>query len=67
MEAHPDFREIGKRMLASWQEGIDGLRGKRSYDMGPATLGDAFANISDPIPTKASRDVVGQSDLLAKK
>ena len=64
MEEHPGFREVGKRMLLAWREGIDGLRGKRIYDLGEAKLGDAFAGFSDPEPVKSKRNVIGRSDLL---
>lgn len=29
MEEHPGFRDIGKRMLLAWQEGVTGLRDRR--------------------------------------
>lgn len=33
MQQHPEFADIGKRMLLIWQEGIAGLRDKRIYDL----------------------------------
>lgn len=64
MDAHPKFVEIGKRMLLAWQEGIDGLRDKRTYAMGGLALGDAFTTFSDLEPVKSDRSVIGRSDLL---
>jgi len=64
MDEHPDFREIGKRMLLVWRQGIDGLRSKRTYDLGAATLGEAFVGFSDPLPATPERKVIGRSDLL---
>ena len=64
MEEHPGFREIGKRMLLTWHQGIDGLRSKRTYNLGEARLGEAFAYFSDPLPVKPERHVIGRSDLL---
>lgn len=64
MEEHPGFREIGKQMLLAWHQGIDCLRSKRIYDMGEATLGEAFAGFSYPLPVKPERNIVGRSDLL---
>lgn len=67
MAAHADFREIGKRMLLSWQEGMAGLRDKRVYSLGTATLGAAFTGFSAPDTAKSKRETVGRSDLLAKR
>jgi len=66
MAEHPAFAEIGKRMLLTWQEGIAGLRDKRIYALGDATLGDAFIGLSDPKPTVTERHVIGRSDLLGR-
>jgi len=64
MQQHPGFVDIGKRMLQAWQEGIDGLRSKRVYALGDAVLGEAFIDFSEPERAKASRAVIGRSDLL---
>lgn len=66
MAEHPGFVEIGKRMLLSWQEGLAGLRDKRTYAMGAAELGEAFTNFSDPKPVKPERQIIGRSDLLGR-
>src|ERR1700722_16784109 len=34
MEEHTQFRDIGKRMLLAWQEGVTGLRDRRIYAVG---------------------------------
>jgi serine/threonine-protein kinase HipA len=34
MAQHPEFKDIGKRMLLAWQEGITGLRDRRIYAAG---------------------------------
>jgi serine/threonine-protein kinase HipA len=67
MAEHPDFAEIGKRMLLIWREGLAGLRGKRSYAMGDAALGEAFGGLSEPLPIKSKRAVIGRSELLGKR
>lgn len=67
MAQHPGFVEIGKRMMASWQEGIDSLRNKRTYALGAASLGEAFTGLSDPKPVKKSRQMIGRSDLMGKR
>ena len=66
MIEHPGFAEIGKRMLLAWQEGMAGLRDKRTYALGDAELGEAFKGFSDPTPMKAERHVIGRSDLLGR-
>lgn len=67
MVQHPEFNEIGKRMLLAWQDGLACLRDKRAYAMGEVALGAAFSGFSDPKPAKAAREVIGRSDLLGKR
>ncbi|MBN8727677.1 MAG: HipA domain-containing protein [Xanthomonadales bacterium] len=55
MTEHPGFVEIGKRMLLAWQEGLAGLRNKRTYALGESQLGEAFSDFSDPQPAKKAR------------
>ena len=67
MEQHPGFTDTGKRMLLAWQEGLSGLRDKRTYAMGAPDLGPAFTGFSDPTPVEGQpRQVMGRSDLLAR-
>jgi serine/threonine-protein kinase HipA len=67
MTEHRGFAEIGKHMMIAWQEGIDGLRNKRTYALSATSLGEAFAGLSDPKPVKKSRQVIGRSDLMGKR
>lgn len=67
MAEHPAFNEIGKRMLLSWNEGLAGLRDKRTYALGEMALGEAFTGFSDPLPVKKEHRVIGRSDLLGKR
>ncbi|AND69517.1 hypothetical protein ATSB10_20630 [Dyella thiooxydans] len=66
MAEHPEFTEIGKRMLRAWQEGLEGLRDKRVYALGSMAWGEAYSGFSEPEPVKTKRQVIGRSDLLAK-
>lgn len=66
MLQHLGFVDIGKRMLLAWQEGINGLRGKRVYALADAALGNAFDGLSEPEPVKTARNVLGRSDLLGR-
>ena len=60
MKEHPGFRDLGKRMLNTWAEGVSGLRDKRAYAMGDWTPGDAFTGFSDPPKLKAPKRVIGR-------
>lgn len=63
MEVHPGFREIGKRMLNAWANGLAELRGTRTYKLGAIPLGEAFEGFSDPRPTKVRQEKLGASEL----
>jgi serine/threonine-protein kinase HipA len=67
MEEHPEFRDIGKRMLLAWQEGVTGLRDDRLYALGPWPAGKVFAGISDPPKLENTSSVIGRSPLLAAR
>ena len=63
---HPDFRDIGKRMLLAWQEGVTGLRDRRVYAAGDWPANKAFEGISDPPRLENATGVIGRSPLLGK-
>jgi serine/threonine-protein kinase HipA len=67
MKKHPDFRDIGKRILLAWQEGIRGLRDPRTYTVGDWPAGRIFEGISDAPKLKKSRNIIGRSQLLGKR
>ena len=67
MAEHPGFRDIGKRMLLAWQEGITGLRDGRVYAAGDWPANRVFEGISDPPKLEAPRSVVGRSPLLSDR
>jgi serine/threonine-protein kinase HipA len=60
MQEHPGFREIGKRILKAWAEGISGLRETRVYAMSGWAPGDAFTGFSDPPRSKPPRRIAGR-------
>jgi serine/threonine-protein kinase HipA len=43
MNQHPAFSDTGRRMLAAWAEGVEGLRDKHVYALGAWEAGAAFA------------------------
>jgi serine/threonine-protein kinase HipA len=61
------FKDVGKRMLAAWNEGVNVLREPRMYGLSPWKSSSAFEGISDPPKLKNSREVVGRSELLAHR
>ena len=64
MEEHADFRELGKRILLTWHEGITGLRDRRVYAAGEWPAGKIFEGISDPPRLLNPRTTLGRSPLL---
>jgi serine/threonine-protein kinase HipA len=67
MEEHPGFRDIGKRMLLAWQEGVTGLRDRRMYAVGDWGTSDVFEGISDPPKLQSAQRVIGRSPLLGNR
>lgn len=61
------FKDVGKRMLAAWSEGVSVLREARMYGLSPWKSSSAFEGISDPPKIKNPRRVIGRSELLANR
>lgn len=59
------FKDTGKRMLATWSDGVNVLRDGRIYGLSPWKASKAFKGISDAPKLKSRRRVVGRSELLA--
>jgi serine/threonine-protein kinase HipA len=59
------FKDTGKRMLATWNNGVNHLRDSRMYGLAPWKASEAFEGISDSPKLENSRTVVGRSELLA--
>ena len=69
MTEHPAFEDIGKRMLMTWAEGVQGLRDQRVYAVGNWIAGAAFEDFSPPSKQKAPSAItrIGESPLLGKR
>jgi serine/threonine-protein kinase HipA len=67
MAEHPGFRDIGKRMLLAWQEGVTGLRDRRVYAAGDWPANEAFEGISDSPKLENPAKAVGHSPLLGDR
>ena len=62
-----EFRDIGKRMLLAWQEGITSLRDRRVYSAGDWAADKVFEGISDPPTLETPRTARGRSPLLGSR
>ncbi len=68
MNTHPPFADIGKRMLAAWAEGVQGLRDARVYGVGDWQGGAAFEGFSAPPKLPAAKtQKLGRSPLLGRR
>jgi len=67
MKTHPEFNDIGKRMLTAWAEGVRGLRDPRVYAVGDWAAGEAFENFSAPAKLRARKNRGGRSPLLGER
>ena len=65
MNRYAGFKETGKRMLATWNDGVNHLRDSRMYALNSWKSSEAFEGISDPPKLENPRTVVGRSELLA--
>ena len=67
MNQHPSFKDIGKRMLVTWNDGVNHLRDARMYALSPWKSSKAFEGISDPPKLENPRTVIGRSELLGAR
>lgn len=67
MKAYPDFKEIGARMLLTWNAGVNGLRDQREYSLAAWKPGAAFVGISDLPEQKEPDRSLGRSEGLARR
>lgn len=67
MKGLTGFKDTGKRMLATWSDGVRVLRDRRMYALSPWKSNAAFEGISDPPKLESPRSVIGRSELLANR
>jgi len=67
MQELPPFRDVGKRMLLAWEDGIMGLRDRHVYASGDWPASQIFKGISDPPKLKNPRVTTGRSPLLGDR
>lgn len=59
------FKDTGKRMLATWSDGVKLLREQRMYALSPWKSNEAFEGISDPPKPENPQAIIGRSELLS--
>lgn len=67
MAQHDGFKDIGKRMLMAWSEGVQGLRDQRVYAVGDWVAGEAFEGFSVPAKLETKATKIGRSPLLGER
>lgn len=67
MKEHEGFRDLGKRMLQAWGEGVAGLRDKKMYALGPWKSAEAVKGISDPPKLENPKTKIGRSEGLGQR
>ena len=67
MAQHPGFEDIGKRMLLTWAEGVQGLRDTRVYAVGEWKAGEAFEGFSAPPQLVDEHHKIGRFPSLGKR
>ena len=67
MKGLAGFKDTGKRMLATWSEGVSVLRDSRMYGLSLWKSSTAFEGISDTPKLKNPRTVIGRSELLSHR
>jgi serine/threonine-protein kinase HipA len=67
MQEHPEFRELGKRILLAWHDGIAGLRHRHDYAAGEWPAGKVFEGISHVPNLESARIRVDRSPLLGDR
>jgi serine/threonine-protein kinase HipA len=67
MDEHANFRDLGKRMLLAWQQGVNGLREKRVYASGDWPGDKVFEGISDAPKLVNPSTAIGRSPLMSDR
>lgn len=66
MERHPDFADIGKRILIVWRDSVAALHDRRIYSLGHWNMSEALTGFTDPPKLENPKTVIGRSELLAR-
>jgi serine/threonine-protein kinase HipA len=63
-DRHPAFREVGKRMLLAWNDGMQSLKLEKSWQLPDLTDFLSSSRLSEPERMRVPRNVIGRSNLL---
>jgi len=67
LKRFPEFKDTGKRMLTTWNDGVRYLREPKVYGMTAWKSSEAFQGISDAPKFEKRSTVIGRSPLLADR
>lgn len=67
MQRYKDFNDLGARMLATWTEGVAGLRDARVYSLSAWKPDAAFAGFMNPLKLANPKKMLGKSEGLANR
>jgi serine/threonine-protein kinase HipA len=67
MDRYGEFRDLGARMLTTWNDGITGLRDARIYSLSPWKAPTLFDELLAPPKLESPRRIVGPSEGLARR
>ena len=62
MVRHKGFKDIGARMLLTWNDAMNGLRDARVYSLSQWKPGVAFEGLDKPAKLSAPKRVIGRSE-----
>jgi serine/threonine-protein kinase HipA len=67
-ERYPAFREVGKRMLHAWNDGMNSLRLQKTWSLPSLDVAIRKARFSEPKPmVPAPKEKLGRSPLLGRR
>jgi serine/threonine-protein kinase HipA len=67
MRRFDGFEDTGARMLLAWNEGVNGLRERRVYNMTPWQSDEMLQGLAPLSKLETNRTVIGRSPLLANR
>ena len=67
MTRYKGFREVGARMLRTWNDGVDSLRESRVYGLPMWQHGPAFEALPEPPKLVARKKIIGRSEGLPNR
>lgn len=66
MDRYDGFKELGARILLTWNSGVNGLRDRRVYSLAPWSSGTALQGLLEPPKVENPKWAIGGSEGLAR-